>query len=425
MTNLAKVKRILKVNFFYLLISFFNASKAVLLLPLYVSLLSVSQYGILALMNTSLSFFTIFVALNLGLSVQTYYFDYAEDEVRLKEYIQRVFTLSLLVSAIVILACIFLGPAIFDFVFKDEEIQFYPNGLIVVLTASFVAINNIHYVLLRNKESLKAYALLTVFWVVSSTILQILFLYFLEWGVSGVLLGALIPSAAVFFYILWTSPYFRFRFDLVGIKSSVYYSLWMLPYLLIQWFLAKGDRVIVENHIGLSQVGVYAFLMNISMIISLVATSILTSIRPTLFKQFKLMKGAVIKDVKLLFLYYVLLVIATSLVIYLGIGFLHLFNISTEYLEVKNFVILALILFVIRAIIRFFNEYLAYYKRSKEMSLFSVFGVIVFFALLRIYLDELSLNELLNILIITNLLTLVFIVIRSIYLLRMQKSLEG
>jgi len=396
------VKVLLKTNIFYLLINVLNTSVAFLLVPFYVSNFSVSVYGTLSLMNASLAFIAIFITLNLGTAVQTFYFDYNDEPDKLSQYVKNIFSISLLTALSFSILLMIAGPSIFQLVFKDSNISFYPNGMVVLFNAAVVSVNHVYYVVLRNQEQLKSYGYLILISVLVNIGSQIVGILVLDLGILGALLGPLLANSIVFIFICLRSHLITFQIQWEVVQKSLVYAFWLLPYLFIQWFLAKGDRLIIEHIGGLDELGIYALLINVSMIISIVATSMLTSIRPMLFKEFKLLNGKINKGLTRLFMYYLFGISITAMGIYWAGHHLEIFGITGKYLLITKFLQTTVVLFIIKGLIRFFNEYLTYLKKSKALSLFSIINAFILLFALFYFKNELSIKRLLDILIAIN-----------------------
>lgn len=412
------MKKILKHNLFYLIINLLNASISFVLIPLYISTFTVSDYGIFSLMTVFYALITVVITINIHSAFQTYYFDYQYNKQKLKEYFENIYSFALFFAIISTTCFIVLGPLIFDTIFTSDDIAFYPNGLIIIISGALAALNQIYFVLLRNQEDLKKYGNLILISIISNISFQVLFIVFLDWGVTGALFGYFLANFIIFVIVILKSK-FALTFKITRIKNAINYSLWFLPFLLIQWFLAKGDRIIIENLIGLNEVGIYALLVNVSMIISIVATSILTSFRPTIFKEFKVLSGKLSKQLLQLFIYYASVILITSIGIYIIVQNIEKLNISSNYYQIKEYISLALILFLVRVLIRFFNEYLSYLKKSRDLAIFSIFNLLIFLFLIAINIDQLTLSLLLKIIIANNLILLIITVARCYYLLKL------
>lgn len=232
-------------------------------------------------------------------------------------------------------------------------------------------------------------------------ILQVILIQYFKLEVMGAFLGLLFSNLVIFSYIIINQRLITFDIDKTLIKKSLRYSLWMMPFLFIQWFMTRADRLIIENFIGLSEVGIYALMMNLSMIVSMVATSVLNSFRPSLFLSFKQEEG-IKKIVFMHFILYSSIIFTVSGLIFLLVQRIDTLPIDQAYHAIKPIIGLALVLFGIRVIIRFFNEYLIYQKNSGLLSLLTISGALIYALLIGIYGSELTIPLLLKILMVSN-----------------------
>ena len=154
------------------------------------------------------------------------------------------------------------------------------------------------------------------------------------------------------------------------------------------------------------------------MLISLVATAILTSYRPTLYSSFKSSKAWFNKRASALFGFYILIIIMTSHLIYFIVQNLEYIGIAQDYLQIQEFIFLALILFTIRTVLRFCYEYFHYLKKSKELTLFSVVNALMFISLIILKKDTLNIDTFLKIHILSHFIILALISCRLYYLSR-------
>lgn len=409
------MKKLIKANSLYLGISLLSSSSAILLIPVYISYFSVEAYGELALMNTVFSLLAIVITLSLESAFQTYYFDF--EGKRLEAYFRSIYSFAILMAMSMSGLIALAGPVIFRLIFNSENLGFYPNGLLITLSVTFTLINQIYFVKLRNQEKIQKFGRFVAINTISSILLQVLFIVVLHMGVTGAILGALSGNVLIF---LCTIPYTgiqRFSIDFSLISKSLRYCVWLVPFFMVNWFVAKGDRMVIENLLDLEAVGIYALLMNIAMIISILSTSILNSLRPTLFREFnKLPKSDI--AIRNIGLYFVGIISLACLLIYFFVQNLHYFSLFEHYLKIQDYILLALILFSIRGLIRLTSEYLSFRKKSRDMFLVSIANLLVYGSMLIYFSQELDLKLLLQILIAGNAFALVTTAGRCFYLLR-------
>jgi O-antigen/teichoic acid export membrane protein len=420
LVNSEYLKKLIKANSLYLIISLLSSSSAILLIPLYINYFSVSAYGELALMNTTFSLLAIILTMSVESAFQTYYFDY--EEAGLKAYFSSIYSFAILMALIMSGLMAFAGPFIFRVIFSSETMSFYPNGMLITLSVVFTLINQIYFVKLRNQEKIKRFGKFVAINTISSILLQIVFIVPMQMGVTGAILGALIGNVLVFLCTISYTGVQRFHINWSLIRKSLKYCAWLIPFFLINWFVAKGDRMVVENLIDLEAVGIYALLMNIAMIISILTTSVLNSIRPTLFREFKKVSGFLNTAIVNITLYFIGIIGLVGVALYFFVQNLHRISLFENYVKVQDYILLALILFGLRGLIRFVSEYLSFRKKSRDMFLVSLANLAIYLPLLIFFASRLDLKLLLLILIVSNAIALIATTGRCYYLLKFQPN---
>lgn len=415
------LKKILKSSSTFLAINVLSTLVQLALISVYVSSFSPRDYGIYALLSSFIAFLTIFSSANLIASLQTFFFDFTDSKKQFA-YLRSVFSLAVFITILILIVFLIVGSAVFENTFQDDLISFNEYGIIVFCIAAISSINYIYFEFLRNKQALKSYGLLMISQTFINLTLQVIFIRYFQWGVIGAFWGLLFSNLAIFIYIILTQKLLTFDIDKTLVKQSLKYSLYLMPFLFIQWFMSRADRFIIENYIGLSEVGVYALMMNVAMIISILATSLLNGFRPSLFSSFKQEKDAKNK-VLMHFVLYASAIFLVSLILFLLVQNIDLLPIDQVYYSIKPIIGLGLALFGIRVMVRFFNEYLVYQKRSKLLSLLTTLGLLVYVVLIAINVEELTISMLLKILIFSNTIVLCVTLFTIFFKLKKQKPL--
>jgi O-antigen/teichoic acid export membrane protein len=102
-----------------------------------------------------------------------------------------------------------------------------------------------------------------------------------EGWLKGLMLGNLI-TLPVFVYVMAKAINFKFNFEYL--KSSLKYSLPMIPSLLSAWILNLSDRVFIERYFSLSEVGIYSLGYKIAGLVLIVTGAFNLAYNPVFFK---------------------------------------------------------------------------------------------------------------------------------------------
>ncbi|MGK0391043.1 MAG: O-antigen/teichoic acid export membrane protein [Maribacter sp.] len=257
------------------------------LLPVYLLVLDVDDYGMLAIIYIFGSFFEIFGNLRLETAVQTYYYDYVSQPEKLKAYISNIFTASLLISFSLLAFLILLSPTILDWILKSNDLSFFPDVLIILCT-SFLLINlRIYYAYIKNKKSFFEFVGYSLASLLLNTGFQLFFLFPMNMGITGVLLGNLVGTSFVFsYFIINHINLISFNLKWGFIRPSLGYSVTFIPFLIFFRVNQRIDRFFIEHFLGWEWLGKFAVLLALTNLIRIVITSANTSFRPFLFEYF-------------------------------------------------------------------------------------------------------------------------------------------
>jgi len=246
-------------------LNFVKPAIGIFLLPLYLNVLSGTEYGLYTLMVAVSGIVNIVGTFRINAAMTTFYWDYNHDESLTKKYLQQLFSFSFLLSVICMVFFLAFGPLIFSGIFKDETISFFPYGIIVVATGVINATNSVYYVYLKNRKEFNKLSFILFVQIMLAVLIQVVLILGFRQGVYGLLLGVMIPYLITLIYILSIEPnILKFKFDREIILPSLKYSIALIPFLLIYWLSSTGDRIILEKYLDLELIGQYALLMTIA-----------------------------------------------------------------------------------------------------------------------------------------------------------------
>lgn len=322
------------------------------------------------------SFVGIVGTLKIDSAMRTYYFDYNDQPALLRRYLSNIFSFSILLAGIFWIISYFVGPFFFRF-FKNEEISYFPYGILVVSSGLLGLCSAVYFIYLKNKIELKEFTFYTIVGVLATVGFQFFYIVIKEEGAVGALKGTFI-SQAIVFSILFLANWrlIRFSFDKKMLKESLNFSLPVIPYLFINWFVLRGDRLLIEQYFSLEVVGQYALLITLVGVSFLALNALDNAIRPFLFEAFKQVekKAREIND-------YVQFYIAIALLVSSGIiligSNLRLFTDNSTYLEIIPYFTLAGFVVFLRVYTRIFNEQLYFKKQSKAVTLLAFITLVL------------------------------------------------
>lgn len=254
-------------------------ASAIILLPFY-SKLPVEIFGALSIYFSVSLLVQIFVTYSFDSSLYINYHDY-KDPKRLGIFISSAFIFILLLSLISGLTLAFLGNWIFTSLFKEEQISFYPFGLLSVATGIFQALLKVNNSLLQTQEKPTVFLLSNVlsFSLIAGLTIAGLYLFPESlWGpIGGKLIATLLSAAWVLSFIF---RQFGFHFNWQILKTTFSFNNASVIYQLQQWFINYYDRFFLLLFISIGSLGVYDLALKCMLAIEFVLTGLNSSFYP-------------------------------------------------------------------------------------------------------------------------------------------------
>ena len=249
-------------------------------MPFY-SKLPVEIFGALSIYFSVSLLVQIFVTYSFDSSLYINYHDYKQDPKKLSTFISSAFIFILLLSFVSGLSLAFLGNWIFSSLFKEEEILFFPFGLLSVATGIFQALLKVNNSLLQTQQKPVVFLWSNVLSFSLIAGLTIAGLYIFPeslWGpIGGKLIATLMSAAWVLSFIF---RQFGFHFNWRLLKTTFSFNNTSVIYQLQQWFINYYDRFFLLLFISIGSLGVYDLALKCMLAIEFVLTGLNSSFYP-------------------------------------------------------------------------------------------------------------------------------------------------
>jgi len=316
-----------------------------ILLPLYTSYLTTSEYGILAILEVTSQFFVTIVGLGISSGMMRWY-------------------------------------AVETSEAKKKSIVFTVLSTLVALM-----INRVAFDLLRLKERSLFFIVLVIVKFTSILLLNIYFIVYMEYGVKGIIISQVLGNALI---IAGTSMFLlknlRFSFDHKILREILSFSVPLVFSTVSTMALALSDRYLIKYFLDYSEVGIYSLGYKIASVINLfLIQSFLLGFSPLAYKIFN-HPGAKPYFAKIT-TYFVYALLGLSLVlIFFSKEVIMVFASSNDdYLLAYNVIPLLCLAFVFRGINYIVSMGLHYVKKTKYTA-YIVFSVAVLNILLNLFM---------------------------------------
>ena len=252
----------------------FTVQRAIglLLLPVYTSVLSPSEYGTLGLLMSAYVGMGMLFSLALDTIIVRNYFQLASDPDERQRFVDAVWRFLVLfpVGAALVVALVawpFLGHA--------RYVEPVDVGLTLLAAAVNAAATSIPLAILRARQDLRGYLWMTGVLAVGTTGLTLLFVVALDQGVRGWFLATLLGNIALlvtaFVVVPWNR---RGRMDWRIVWAAVAFSLPLLPHSVSHWALQLADRVVIAGIVTRSDLGIYTLAANLSSVLMMLVMAL-------------------------------------------------------------------------------------------------------------------------------------------------------
>lgn len=237
-----------------------------ILLPIYTTYLTTSDYGMLGLIAITGQILGIIFALGLTSALFRSYYDYNEQEDR-RVVISTVFFLIAINCCILFIFGIFSSEHLSILLFDNTQYKIYFS--IIILTTIFGILNAIPFVVFQARKKSIHYVSFQISFFLLGISLILYLVTVKNLGVFGVLVGQLI-TAIVSFLVL----YFYIKKDIV-LKISkleawkmIHYGAPLVLAGLSGFVFTYADRYMLNYYLTLSEVGLYTLGYQFGMVIT-------------------------------------------------------------------------------------------------------------------------------------------------------------
>ena len=239
------------------------------LVPIYTRVFSPADYGVLALVTTTMSILGILAVLALDNSTHRWYWDTEDPDERKATVASWAWCQLGVACAFAALLIAFADPLAQLIVGEPRAAGLFRVAALSLPTAALPLVLNGWFRLQRRPKPAVTIA-------VGASLLQILltiaFVLWLRLGLSGVFLAQVASSlaaSAVAAFILrdWVSPR---RFDRARLRAMLRYSLPLVPGGVAFWVVSTADRYFLRAFTSVSDVGLYSIGAAIALAVALV-----------------------------------------------------------------------------------------------------------------------------------------------------------
>jgi O-antigen/teichoic acid export membrane protein len=263
------IRRLVSESAIYGLGGVANQALAIILVPIYARQLGVANYGVLAIVNTTLSLGLMVTALALPQGFFRSYLGESDTDADRVRVVSASLGLRLLASAAGLTVFSLLAVPLAAVLFGG--MSELPVLLLVGPIIFFDSLNLVPLSLLRAQRRPRPYAALAFLRAVLGSILIIVMVVVLKLGVLGVVLGSLgssVVASGLGLVVLSRSDALHVSWDWKLMRHMLLFSLPIVPAAVGGWVLNLSDRYVVQFFDGRVAVGIYSAGYTVGLVIN-------------------------------------------------------------------------------------------------------------------------------------------------------------
>ena len=251
---------------------------AFLLLPVYTRALIPSQYGPLSVLLAISSAAGMLFSFGLDLGLFRSFFELADDPAKQRRFLSsawRFLVLAPLAGAVALTA---VGA---PFITSIHDVSVLDLFLALVSGALYAGATVVPLVVLRVKERLVGYILVSGANAVATTVFVFVAVVVLHLGITGWLGATAASNVLLLGASAFVLPWQRGEcFDWSLLRGPLRFGLTLIPHALALWAIMLADRVVLSGLVNARQLGLYSLAANIGVPIGFACAALNQSLLP-------------------------------------------------------------------------------------------------------------------------------------------------
>ena len=357
----------IKNSALYLISTIVLKATSFLLLPLYSSLISPDAYGQVYIVNSIITFLSIFLTFSLNAALQRYFFDCKNDRDVQRLY-STIFYFVLAVSTVIISLLIGFNNIIARWL-KIATLY----SLLAFITIYLSLFYNLIIALLYIKQDAVKISIASIVIGVIQIISQVYLVIHMEDKALAMVISLLIGGLLQFgVFIIFSRPYLVLYFNKKLLIPSLKYGLSQFPSDISNWIVSFFDRIILNKYQDSGAVGIYGMGHTLATIPSVLFQSMNKALSPKVFENFKQYEDGVVGNVSyavsMVEKVFVFITIVLSLLVAFANNIIHILSSQYESSALVMFLVLfACLLDIYRMLFMYPLAYNVRYVKVKSI----------------------------------------------------------
>jgi len=255
---------------------------AILVAPILTRIFAPSDYGIISLISSVISFLSLFLIFGMDTAVFVSFHQYKKEK---KKVISSGFWFLVYWDAFLVGLCILFSGQISHLVFKTPLATLFFS--LAFATAFFTLLTNYAKTIFRIQFQAKTFAIISVVGGVFITGLSIVFVVLFKMGLFGYFLGGLVGTILKFLVALYLVRHnLSFHWSWRRANEMAIYGSMLVPAGLSYYVFDLSDRFFVNHYRTLTELGLYSMAVNLVGLIPFFSFALSRAWLPMVFKLY-------------------------------------------------------------------------------------------------------------------------------------------
>ena len=373
----------------YTIGQFLSQALSFVLLPIYISQLSVDEYGIVAVFMAIGTFLNALMQYGFSPTIMRYYFEYKDHPEKFKSFFSSLLFFLFGGNILIVLTLCIVHNFIYQFTISNEDVTIYIYY--VIGYSFFFTFPLLNLSLFRVEGKAKKYFIFNLIQFFISFVVIYFFVVIQKDGALGKIKGefwARLPLFLASFYL------YRKYFTLQGLalsylKRALNFGIPLMFQSILWWGLYRLDYFLIEKELGSTSLGLYNVAFQISFVVITLGISYSLAWTPHFFsianeKRTPILYGNLIGN------YFMFLTIVSSGIYFSGYHVLKLIG-GAKYLEIFDFLPWLLIGAIFQSGYYLIHQTIQYSKKTWSIPLILGLGIFVGFAFEYLIINKLEL----------------------------------
>ena len=272
--------KLIKNSVIYLSTEILNKAIPFLILPVLTKYLTPVEYGLFGIYQVILSFITPLVSVSLDIHITRNFFKASKEE--LSQIISAILIL-LNIHLLIATVLVYIISILFQNPFGLSNDVLYIMPLIIYLQT----INQFNLTIVRNEEKALKFGIIKISQTAINFSLIFIFLFLFNYGWKSLIYAILVSNFVIALYSFTDiKNNFNINYKISYSVAKIYkISLPLIFHLLGGALIFFSDRVMIQQLIGLKEVGIYTISNQFGSIAMIVINSIILAISPWMYKK--------------------------------------------------------------------------------------------------------------------------------------------